>query len=103
MPSVVYFVWLRPEPVSDAERVTETGEDVYQPAEQAAPLHWIELEGRLESGVTVKETGFELRPALFWAVTLFGSAGSVGLPVWLYVAVPPATERDHPVAAAGNV
>ena len=53
------------------------------PAEHAAPLHWIEVDGAVESGVTVKETGFELRPALFCAVMLFGSAGSVGEPVWL--------------------
>ena len=79
----MYLIWLRPEPVSFADSVTETGEDVYQPAEQAPPLHWIALAGRLESGVTVNELAFELSPALFCAVTLFGSAGSVGLPVWL--------------------
>ena len=65
--------------MSFAESVTDTGEDVYQPAEQAPPLHWIALEGRLASGVTVNEVAFELDPALFCAVTLLGSAGSVGL------------------------
>ena len=58
--------------------------------------------GPVESGVTVKETLLELRPAPFVAKTLFGSAGSVGAPVWLYVREAPAPEMLQPEAAAGN-
>ena len=59
-------------------------------------------EGPVESGVTVKETLFELRPAPFVAKTLFGSLGSAGAPVWLYVREAPAPETLQPEAAAGN-
>ncbi len=52
---------------------------MYQPAEQAAPSQAIELAGAEESGVTVNELGLEVRAALFWALTSFGSAGSAAL------------------------
>ena len=52
---------------------------MYQPAEQAAPSQAIELAGAEESGVTVNELAFELRPALFCALMSFGSAGSPAL------------------------
>jgi len=39
--------------------------------------------GGFGSGVTVKETALDEFDALFVEVTLFGSAGSVGAPVWL--------------------
>ena len=39
--------------------------------------------GAFGSGVTVNETALDTFDALFVAVTLLGSAGSVGAPVWL--------------------
>ena len=59
--------------------------------------------GPVESGVTVKGTLLELRPAPFVANTLFGSAGSVGAPVWLYVREAPAPAMLQPEAGAGKV
>src|SRR6187551_1216391 len=90
-----------PDPPSLAESVTETGVEVNHGAHEP-PLHAIELDGAVESGVTVKLV-VAVRPALLVATTLFGSDGSVGEPVWLYVAVAPAIERDQPVAAAAKV
>ena len=49
---------------------------MYQPPAQAAPSQAIELAGAVPSAVTVNDVGLELSPALFWAVTLFGSTGS---------------------------
>ena len=60
-------------------------------------------EGAVESGVTVKETLFELSPAPFVTNTLFGSPGLEGLPVWLYVRAFPDPEMLQPEAAAGKV
>ena len=59
-------------------------------------------EGDVESGVTVKERSFELRPAPFVECTLFGSPGLDGLPVWLYVRAFPEPETLQPEAAAGK-
>ena len=73
----MYLMFARPEPPSLAESVTETGLEVYQPAEQAAPLHWMLVLGPLPSAVTVNEVALEVRPALFVAVTLLGSLGSL--------------------------
>src|SRR5207247_5839609 len=101
-PSVVYRISATPEAASLAESETETAAE-YQPAEQAAPSQAIELAGATPSGSAVKLVGGETRPALLVAVTSFGSAGSLGEPVWLYVAVAPATERLQPVAAAGKL
>jgi hypothetical protein len=49
---------------------------VYQPPVQAAPSQAIELTGAVPSAVTVNEAGLEIRPALSWALTSFGSTGS---------------------------
>ena len=46
-----------------------TGELVYQPAEQAAVLHWIELVGAAASASAVKLVPVLESPALFCAVT----------------------------------
>ena len=48
---------------------TATGELVYQPAEQAAVLHWTELVGAAPSASAVNVVPALERPALFWAVT----------------------------------
>src|SRR5438270_602408 len=70
VPSVVYLTFASPAPPSVADRVTETGELVYQPLEQPAPLHWIDVLGAVPSAVTVNELAVELRPALLVALTL---------------------------------
>ena len=64
-----------PAPKSLEVRVTETGTAENQ-ALQVPPLQKIELVGAEPSPVTVNEVGLDVRPALFVAVTLFGSAGS---------------------------
>ena len=71
LPSVVYVMRLTPEaPASPAaEMAIDTGEAVYQPAEQAAALHWIELVGALKSPWAVKLVPAPFEPALFCAVT----------------------------------
>ena len=69
LPSSVYRSDARPEPPSLAARVTLTGEDVYQPAEQAAPSHAIELVGAVVSCTSVKEP-LLVRPAPLCAVTV---------------------------------
>src|SRR5207302_10729016 len=82
---------------------TETGRDVYQPFEQAPPLHWMLVLGAVPSAVTVNEVAPEVRPALFVAVTLFGSVGSAALEAKLYVAVPPDSVRDQPKPRFGKL
>ena len=71
LPSVVYLIRLTPDaPLSPpVEMSIETGEAVYQPAEQAAVLHWTELVGALKSPWAVKLVPVPVRPALFCAVT----------------------------------
>ena len=65
------MICLTPEPLLSppVEMSTLTGELVYQPAEQAAVLHWIELVGAAESAWAVKLVPELERPALFCAVT----------------------------------
>jgi hypothetical protein len=67
---------LTPEPVSVALRVRLTGLVVFVPV-QRPPSQLIVVVGAVVSAVTVKLVGAEVRPALFVAVTLLGSAGSV--------------------------
>src|ERR671935_77942 len=100
-PSVVYVIWSTPDPASLAERVTET-DDVYQPPAHGEPSHWIVVEGTLPSGVTVNDVGSETAPALFVAVTSFGSAGFVAPLVKLYVVVGPDGEPLQPLPRAGK-
>ena len=66
-----------PDCESVAPSVTETGAVLYQPVEHAPPLQLAVVVGAVESAVTVKLVGLDVRFALFVAVTLFGSAGSV--------------------------
>jgi hypothetical protein len=70
LPSVVYVICLTPDPPPSpaAEIAIATGEAVYQPAEQAAVLHWIELVGAAESAWAVKLDPELLVPAPFCAV-----------------------------------
>ena len=70
LPSVVYLIRLTSAPPSVAPIAIATGEVVYQPAEQAAVLHWIELVGAAASACAVKLVPALERPALFVAVTL---------------------------------
>ncbi len=57
----------------------------------------------MPSGVTVNDESGPAVPAPFVAWTSFGSAGSDGEPVWLYVAEAPETFRVQPPAAAGKL
>ena len=71
VPSVVYVIRLTPDsPVSPPVVIdTDTGELVYQPAEQVAELQLIALVGADESACAVKLVPVLERPALFCAVT----------------------------------
>ena len=69
VPSVVYLMRLTPEPPSVASIAIATGEVVYQPAMQAAVLHWTELVGAAASDCAVKLALEPVRPAPFCAVT----------------------------------
>ena len=69
VPSVVYEIDFTSAPLSVAPIAIATGATVYQPAEQAAVLHVIELDGAVESACAVKVRPEALgRPALFSAV-----------------------------------
>ena len=68
LPSVVYVMLLTSEPPSVALIETATGAEAYQPAEQAALLHWIELLGAAASAWAVKARPEPVRPALLLAV-----------------------------------
>ena len=61
-----------------ADRLTETV-PVYQLPAHVPPSQRMELTGANESDVTVKLAGLDVIPALFVAVTSFGSVGSVAL------------------------
>src|SRR4051794_39099586 len=78
-------MWSRPEPKpSVAESVTETGALVYQPPEQAAPLHWTLETGAVASATTVKDAAAESTPAPFRVVTFWLPPGAVAVPSKLY-------------------
>ncbi len=88
---------MTPEPAPSPAAAIEiaTGEVVYQPAEQAALLHWIELVGATASAWAVKLRPVLLVPAPFCAVTE---------PVWvpaLLVKVYAPFVCDQPVPRAG--
>src|SRR5438105_11112850 len=72
LPSVVYVIRFVPDaPASPAVAIAiETGELVYQPAEQAAELHVTELDGALKSPCAVNVRPVLVRPALLFAGAL---------------------------------
>ncbi len=74
VPSVVYLIRLTPAPPSVASIAIATGEAVYQPAEQAAVLHWIELVGAVPSAWAVK-----LAPEALVRLALFCGVHGAGL------------------------
>jgi hypothetical protein len=100
-PSVVYLMFATPDPPSEAESVTATGEWFVQPLAQAPPSHWMLVLGAVPSAVTVNDVALEVRPALFAAVTLLGSAGSAA-ELKLYVSALPVWEPVQPLPRAGN-
>src|SRR5437660_9943927 len=99
-PSVVYSVCATPEPASFGVSVID-GTEVCQPAQP--PVQAIEVIGAAPSAVTVNELGFELSPAPFVAVMLFGSAGSTALPVKVYVRLGSEPEALQPLPSAGKL
>src|SRR2546423_13260223 len=81
-----------PEPPSLAESATSVAA-VCQPA-QEAPSHSIAVTGAVPSLVTVKDVAAEVSPALFVAVTSFGSDGSAADASKLYA--PPLPLQPDP-------
>jgi hypothetical protein len=71
---------------------------VYQPAEQAAPLHVALVAGAVESALTVNCAPADVRPEPFVAVTASGSAGSAAPAANVYA---PALS-DQPPPSAGS-
>ena len=72
----MYRICATPEPAASLEeRLTETGLDVRQPA-QEPPSQEIAVAGGCPSAVTVKGVAEEVRPAPFVAVMSWGAAGS---------------------------
>ena len=100
-PSVVYLIEATPEPASVAESATVT-ELVYQPAEQAPALQVTEVAGAVPSAVTVNGVLPLGRPALFVALTLFGSTGSTAEELKVYASSVPLGVPLQPVPSAGN-
>ena len=97
LPSVVYTTRSTPAPESLPEIATATGDEVYQPALQAAELQVTELVGALASCCAVKLVPELESPALFCAVAL-----PVCVPAELLKVYAPAV-FDQPAPSAGYV